>query len=57
VLFTTEVLGLRITRIFTHLPAHAVDGTCVNVNTAVSVSGRVAAETGTQPPVEGQAEG
>ena len=57
VLVVTDVLGLRTTRILTHLPVRVADGTRVNVNTAVSISGRAAAETGTQPQVEGQAEG
>jgi hypothetical protein len=39
----TDVLGLRITMILTHLLVRAADGTRVNVNTAVSVSGRAAA--------------
>ena len=43
VLVIKDVLGLRITRILTHLPVRAADGTRVNVNTAVSVSGRAAA--------------
>jgi hypothetical protein len=53
----TEVLGLRITRILTHLRVGETDGTRMNVNTAVSVLGRAGEETGTQPQVEGQAEG
>lgn len=35
--------GLRITRILTPLPERAADGTRVNVDTAVSVSGLAAA--------------
>ena len=53
----TEVLGLRITRILTHLREREAEGARMNVNTAVSVSGRAGEETGTQPQFEGQAEG
>jgi len=57
VLVIIDVLGLRTTRILTHLQVRATDGTRVNVNTAVSISGRAAAQTGTQSQVEGRAEG